>query len=62
MFSPLDRPTAAKGDVRPSDYMFVSKPVAWTAARYPRELPYSGSRWYWMGRCQVQFGPADHSP
>ena len=27
--------------------MFVSKPVTWSAARYPRELPYNGPRWYW---------------
>ena len=32
---------------RLADYMFVSKPVTWSAARYPRELPYSGPRWYW---------------
>ena len=44
--SPLDRPTPAEAG-RLSDYMFVSKPVTWTAARYPQQLPYSGPRWYW---------------
>ena len=50
IFSPLDHPTAAApGDRRLSDYMFVSKPVAWSTTRYPRELPYNGPKWYWKG-------------
>ena len=44
VFSPLDRPTPAEAG-RLADYMFVSKPVTWSAARYPRELPCSGPRW-----------------
>ena len=36
--------------------MFVSKPVTWSAARYPRELPYSGPRWYWKGAVNYMLG------
>ena len=51
IFNPLDEIQKCDGQL--GDYNFVCKDVtSWIAARFARELPYTGPRWYWKQATQ----------